>query len=281
MGSNDGDALAALVAKGIRIPPQPAVLMELQRMLQADDYDVRSLARVIADDPGIAAMLFKAARSPVFARGKKLESLDQVLMVIGVKQTCNLVQAMALAAALSDGSRKAFEIFWERSREVAQMAAIIARDRVSICNVFPDQAYMAGIFHECGVPVLMQRFPEYCGALHLDDACCWPSLMEEDRRFDLDHCSVGYLVARHWGLPDFVCAAVRYHHELPRDELGTVCTLVAILQLAIHFYHRVHNVPDPLWEKIGTAVLTEVGIHPDDEPGYFEEISDLFHAGAG
>ncbi len=275
----ESDALAGLAAKGIKIPPQPAVLLELQQMLESDDCDVRSLARVIAKDPGIAAMLFKAARSPVFARGKKLESLDQVLMVIGVKQTFNLVQAMALASALSDGSRRAFEIFWERSREVAQMAAIIARDRVSICNVFPDQAYMAGIFHECGVPVLMQRFPEYCGALHLDDACCWPSLMDEDARFDLDHCSVGYLVARHWGLPDFVCAAVRYHHELPKDELGTVCTLVAILQLAIHFYHRVHGVPDPLWETIGAAVLTEVGIHPEDEPGYFEEISDLFHAG--
>ncbi|MBL8490138.1 MAG: HDOD domain-containing protein [Rhodocyclaceae bacterium] len=281
MSADEGAALAELVSKGIKIPPQPAVLVELQKKLQSDDYDVRSLARIIAQDPGIAAMLFRAARSPVFARGKKMESLDQVLMVIGVKQTFNLVQAMALSAALSDGTRKAFEIFWERSRDVAQMAAIIARDRVSICNVFPDQAYMAGIFHECGVPVLMQRFPDYCGALRLDDACCWPNLMEEDRRFDLDHCSVGYLVARHWGLPDFVCAAVRYHHELPRDELGAVCTLVAILQLGIHFYHRVHHVPDPLWDTIGSAVLTELGIHPDDEEGYFEEMADLFHAAAG
>lgn len=281
MSADEGAALAELVSKGIKIPPQPAVLVELQKKLQSDDYDVRSLARIIAQDPGIAAMLFRAARSPVFARGKKMESLDQVLMVIGVKQTFNLVQAMALSAALSDGTRKAFEIFWERSRDVAQMAAIIARDRVSICNVFPDQAYMAGIFHECGVPVLMQRFPDYCGALRLDDACCWPNLMEEDRRFDLDHCSVGYLVARHWGLPDFVCAAVRYHHDLPRDELGAVCTLVAILQLGIHFYHRVHHVPDPLWDKIGPAVLTELGIHADDEEGYFEEMADLFHAAAG
>ena len=68
-------------------------------------------------------MLFKAARSPVFARGKKVETLEQILMVIGVKQTFNLVQAVALATVLSDGARKAYEVFWMRSQEVAQIAA--------------------------------------------------------------------------------------------------------------------------------------------------------------
>jgi HD-like signal output (HDOD) protein len=269
-------AMKDLVAKGIKIPPQPKVLLELQRMLSSDNYDVRSLARVIADDPGISAMLFKAARSPVFSRGKKFESLEQVVMVVGVKQTFNLVQAMALATSVSDSKRKAFDIFWTRSQEVAQLAALIAEDRVSICNVFADQAYMAGIFHECGVPVLMQRFPEYCKALQLDNATCWPNLSEEDKRFNVDHCTIGYIVARHWNLPDFVCAAVQYHHEMPRDELGAARTLVALLQLGIHFYHRITRTPDPLWEKIGAEVLHEVGLTPEGEQEYYEEISERF-----
>ncbi len=269
-------AMKDLVAKGIKIPPQPKVLVDLNKTLASDNYDVRSLAQIIAADPGITAMLFKAARSPVFGRGKKLDNLEQIIMVVGVKQTFNLVQAMALSSAVSDKSRKAFDIFWTRSQEVAQMAALIARDRVSICNVFPDQAYMAGIFHECGVPLLMQRFPDYCKSLHLDNACCWPNLAEEDAKFSVDHCSIGYIVARHWNLPDFVCAAIQYHHELPREEVGTACTLVAILQLGIHFYHRISNIDDPLWAKIGGAVLSELGIHANEEQNYFEEISEQF-----
>lgn len=269
-------AMKELVAKGIKIPPQPKVLLELQRLLADGDYDMRTLAKVIGADPGISAMLFKAVRSPVFGRGRKFESLDQVLIVVGVKQTYNLVQAMALASAVSDSKRKAFDIFWTRSQEVAQLAAMIAEDRVSICNVFPDQAYMAGIFHECGVPVLMQRFPDYCKALHLDNATCWPNLAEEDQRFNVDHCSIGYIVARHWNLPDFVCAAVQYHHEIPHDELGAARTLVALLQLAIHFYHRITNTADPLWAKIGPEVMQEVGLHPDGEQEYYDEISERF-----
>ena len=277
--SIDADkAMKELVAKGIKIPPQPKVLLELRNMLAKDNYDVRKLAKIIAADPGISAMLFKAARSPVFGRGKQFAALDQVIMVVGVKQTFNLVQAMALSTAVSDSARKAFDVFWTRAQEVAQISALIAGDRVSICNVFPDQAYMAGIFHECGVPVLMMRFPEYCQALKLENASCWPNLAEEDARFNVDHCSVGYIVAKHWNLPDFVCAAIQYHHDMPRDELGAAKTLVAILQLGIQFYHRIVGIDNPLWPKIRDEVLAELGIHVDAEQEYFEEINEQFLA---
>jgi HD-like signal output (HDOD) protein len=278
MSINTDQAVKELVAKGIKIPPQPKVLLELQRKLASDNYDVRSLARIIAADPGISAMLFKVARSPLFGRGKKFDALDQVIMVVGVKQTFNLVQAMALSTAVSDSARKAFDVFWTRAQEVAQISALIAGDRVSICNVFPDQAYMAGIFHECGVPVLMLRFPDYCKSLQLANASCWPNLAEEDARFNVDHCSVGYIVARHWNLPDFVCNAIQYHHDMPREELGAAKTLVAILQLAVQFYHRIVEMDNPIWPKIRGEVLNELGIHPEGEQEYFEEISEQFLA---
>lgn len=268
-------AIRDLTAKGIKIPPQPRVLLELQQKFAADDYSIKELAGIIADDPGITAMLFKAARSPVFG-GKKLDTLPQVLMVIGVKQTYNLVQAVALSTTLSNAERQSFEMFWTRSQEIAQLAALIAADRVSVCNVFPDQAYMAGIFLECGVPVLMQRFPGYCSSLQLDKACCWPNLSDEDKLIHIDHNSVGYLIARHWKLPDFVCQAILYHQELPREEIGSVRTLVAILQLAVHFYHRIGRVDDPIWYKLRKEVLAELGICPETEQEYYELIHERF-----
>lgn len=269
-------AIKELVGKGIHLPPQPKVLLELQARFAADDYSMKELAAIISSDPAITAMLFKAVRSPVFGGGKKLDNLEQVLMVIGVKQTYSLVQAVSLSSTLSDHARRAFEIFWTRSGEVAQLAALIAAERVSVCNIFPEQAYMAGIFHECGVPVLMQRFPKYSDKLHLDKACCWPSLAEEDEQFNVDHTSIGYLVARHWKLPDFVCQAILYHHDMPKNETGTVRTLVAILQLAIHFYHRIGLVDDAIWFKLRQEVLEELGLSVDTEQDYFELIREQF-----
>ena len=271
-------AIKELVAKGIKLPPQPKILLEFQAILASDDYSMKDLTSIISRDPSVTAMLFKAVHSPVFGRNKKLNSLEQVLMVVGVKQTFNLVQAIALSTSISNATRKSFEIFWTRSHEVAQLAALIAADRVSVCNIFPDQAYMAGIFHECGVPVLMQRFPDYCAKLHLDNTSCWPNLAEEDALFNVDHCSIGYLVAHHWKLPDFICHAILYHHELPHEELGAVRTLVATLQLAIHFYHRIIRTDHQVWWKIREEVLAELGLHLDEEQRYYEEITEQFLA---
>lgn len=281
MQVNEKEALERLAKQGVKIPPQPRVLVELQQLLVSDDYEMRSVAKVIGQDPGIVALLFRLARSPAFSRGKKVDSLEQILMVVGIKQVFNLVQAAALSATISDKTRRAFEVFWNRAHEIAQMAAIIAEDLVSVCNVFPDQAYLAGIFHECGVPVLMLRFPKYCAALKLEDATCWPNLAEEDTKFNVDHCSVGYLVARHWGLPDFVCDAIRYHHELPDERIGAASSLIAIIQLAAHFYHMLHHVEDPLWGKIGGRVLSELGFGPEDEKDYYDQISARFLDRAG
>ncbi|HUW37667.1 MAG TPA: HDOD domain-containing protein [Rhodocyclaceae bacterium] len=272
-------AMKELGSKGIKIPPQPKVLLDLRELLANNDFGVRKLTRIILGDPGIAALLFKAAGSPVFHRGKKFSSLEQVVMVVGAKQTFNLVQAIALSSAVPGRRRKALDIFWARSQDVAQLAATIAEDRVSVCNIFPDQAYLAGMFLECGVPILMQRFPDYCDALHLENSSCWPDLADEDVRFDVDHCSIGYLVAKHWNLPDFVCAAIQYHHEMPSEELGATSTLVAILQLAIHFYQRVSGVENPLWPRIRVPVMAELGLHIDFEQEYFEEISERFLEG--
>jgi HD-like signal output (HDOD) protein len=268
---NEAETLDRLATQGVKLPPQPRVLIELQKLLQSDDYEIRSVAKVIGQDPGIVALLFRAARSPAFARAKNAKTLEQILMVVGIKQVFNLVQAASLATSINDSTRRAFEVFWNRAQEIAQMAAIVAEDRVSVCNVFPDQAYLAGIFHECGVPVLMMRFPQYCETLRLEDATCWPNLSEEDSKFDVDHCSVGFLVARHWGLPDFVCDAIRFHHDLPEEKtIGASVSLVAIIQVASHFYHQLHAVDDPLWGKIGSRVMSELGLGADEEQDFYD-----------
>lgn len=281
MQINEQEALKQLAAQGVKIPPQPRVLMELQKLLASDDYDMRAVAKVITQDPGIVSLLFKATRSPAFARARNAKTLDQILMVVGIKQIYSLVQAVSLTTTICDSTRRAFDIFWSRAHEIAQMAAIIADDRVSVCNVFPEQAYLAGIFHECGVPVLMMRFPKYCETLKLENATCWPNLSEEDTKFDVDHCTVGYLVARHWGLPDFVCDAIRFHHDLPEEKtIGASVSLVAIVQAASHFYHRLHDVDDPLWDKIGSRVIAEMGLGCDEEHDFYELMSGRFLDGA-
>lgn len=276
--NDEGDSIRKLFASGLTLPPQPRVLLELQEMLLRGEVDTRKLEGTISKDPGIVAALFKVVRSAAYRRQQPLDSLNRILLAIGTKQTCNLVQAIGLASSLpAKHNAAAFEAYWTRSRAIAQIAMLIAGARISVCNIFPDQAYLAGIFHDCGVPVLMQRFPDYCHSMSLDQPGRWVDLSNEDRQFNADHCVVGYLLAKHWRLPAFICDAIRFHHDMARLEDHDSRTMVAILQLAIHIYYHDLHIDHEEWPAIAEEVATELGFGSDPLGEFIDEIIDNYH----
>ena len=270
-----------LLSRGVKIPPQPRVLQELYRLLQQKEFDIRVLSRVINQDPGITAMLFKVVSCAAYKQHQPFDSVGQILHAVGVRQTVNLVQGVALSA-MGDLKKnpRVYEAFWARSQAVAQIAMLIADERIAVCNIFPDQAYLAGIFHDCGVLLLLQRFAPYCAEMHLGEPGRWVDLAEEDRKFNADHCVVGYLVARHWGLPEFICDAIRYHHELSHLGLHASRTMVAILQLAIEIYYRDQRVHNAEWDRVKLEVLPELGLGEDTLPEFVDVIAERFQSSA-
>lgn len=169
-----------------------------------------------------------------------------------------------------------YEAFWARSQSVGQLAMLIAEERVAVCNIFPDQAYMAGIFHACGVPLLLQRFPTYCQELRLGIPGRWVDWREEDRKFNTDHAVVGYLIARHWCLPDFICDAIRFQHALGELEEHAARSMVAILQLAIELHARDQRQPNPSWDEHRTTVLQELGLCEDTLPEFADVLLERY-----
>ncbi|MBL8450129.1 MAG: HDOD domain-containing protein [Dechloromonas sp.] len=268
-----------LLERGVNIPPQPRVMEELRQHLMRKEFDVRVLARVINQDPGLSAMLFKVVGSAAYKQHQPFASVEEILHTVGVRQTFNLVQAIALASiAVVKKNPRAYEAFWTRSQAVAQLAMLIADERIAVCNVFPDQAFLAGIFHDCGVPLLMQRFTTYCAEMHLGEPGRWIDLADEDKKFSADHCVVGYIVARHWNLPEFICDAIRYHHDMSSIGLHASRTMVAILQLAIEIFYRDQHVKNTEWDRVKEDVLIELGLRDDALPEFIDDILEAFHA---
>lgn len=271
-----------LLEGGVRIPAQPRVLDELRKLMQRKEMDVRPLAKVINQDPGLTAILFKVIGNSAYRQHPPLTTVEEILHAVGVRQTFNIVQAISLAG-LGDirKNRQVYEAFWARSHTIAQLAMLIADERIAVCNIFPDLAYLAGIFHDCGVPLLMQRFPTYCNEMRLGTPGVWTDLAEEDRKFNADHCVVGYLVARHWCLPDFICDAIRYHHAIA--ELGDheARSIVAILQLAIEIYCVDQHTSNPEWEAVRGEVLPELGLSDETLPEFIDVVLERFHGAGG
>jgi len=278
LSDDESKGVQRLIEKGITIPTQPRVLQELQQKLAQGVADVRVLARTIGQDPGMGAMLFRVVQSAAFIKYQPFDSLEYILQTVGLQQTSNLVRAIALSSALpAKHNRKAFETYWARSQAIADLAMLIAEDRITVCNIFPDQACLAGIFHDCGVPVLMQRFSTYGKDMRLDEPGSWVNPAEEDARFNADHCVIGYLVAKHWKLPDFICDSIRFHHDFRRIDDHAARTMVAILQFAIQLYSLDQGVSNTEWSQVSAEVLDELGLREEFLPELVDVILDRYH----
>lgn len=163
------------------------------------------------------------------------------------------------------------DAFWERVNDIAILSSLIAKRQRDVLRVSVEQAHMAGLFHDCGVPILMQRFPGYCA----DIARTWTDLEREDAAYDTNHAVMGYLLARHWKLPQAVCMAIRHHHD-PAQAMAGETPLVAILLLATHLRNLFCGYSESQWSEIEPAVLAELGISPLGKSEFMDEVLTQF-----
>lgn len=266
-----GDHLEQIL-QGIRIPPRPALLDEADRELSRDDPDLRRLAAIIARDVGLSAAVLKALNSPVFALRNKVANIGQAVILLGMRNLHSLVTAMALRNAMQ-GATAGLERFWDSAEKVASINAFI-------CGRLPrvprEQAYALGLFRDCGIPLLMQRFADYPETLRAAAAQDHPLPEFEQVRHGTSHTAVGKFVGQTWGLPDTVCQAIQLHHKIDviyRDggPDNAVKALVGINFLAEKLIEASVSLrPDPVWESHGGAVLDFLGL--SDE--HYYEIED-------
>jgi HD-like signal output (HDOD) protein len=260
----------AFLNTGINLPPQPKVLMEIDAILAKPNASLRGVAELVAKDAALTARIFKIIHSPFFALGREIDSLDQAIAILGHQATLTVIKGAALRQAIG-GDLPAIDAFWERANDIAALCRLIAKKQRSILRVSLEHTHMAGLFHDCGVPILMQRFPGYCSTL----AQGWPDLVEEDAKVKSSHAVAGYLVARNWKLPAAVCQCVRHHHELGSLSAEDH-TLTAILLMATHLYDLVFGKESGDWEAHSATVLAEIGLTPATQVEFQEEIIQSF-----
>ncbi|TAJ81233.1 MAG: HDOD domain-containing protein [Gallionellaceae bacterium] len=272
--NNEKALLDKVLDSQISIPPQPAILLEIDRLLNKPNNQLTAIGDLINKDVGLTAAIFKLVNSSFYKTATPITNIQKAITVLGLSQVENLIKGIALRKAIG-GNDIAYEKFWERSDEIATLSAIVAAKQISACNIAVDQAYMAGLFHECGVPILMQRFPDYCQTFRLNQGSNWPDFNEEDRRFNTDHTVVGFMVTKHWNLPEFICQAVRFHHERLNVDHAAL-TLVSILQVARHLHKKIHRLPDNEWAKIRAQVMEEIGVDEEGSIEFMEDVVEIF-----
>ncbi len=256
------------VLLGIKIPPQPQILVDLQIEQIMPDPDLKRIASLISRDVGLAGTILKVVNSPFYGLSNKITSVDQAVSLIGLDSVINIINGVSIKSEMSDETIVHMNRFWDTANDIAMIATNVAKQ---VGFPKPDIAYLLGLFHNSGVPLLMSRFDNYLAVLEQSYANNSDRIIDiENKELNTNHAVVGYYIAKSWNLPKILCEAIAEHHNCERHFLGKqqaeteAKTLLAILKLSEHIcgsYRILGNqVVDHEWELIGAEVLTHLGL---------------------
>lgn len=269
--------------QGITIPPQPQIMVDLQMEQLNPNCSMKHIARLISQDVGLAGSMLKTVNSPLYGLKNKIASIEQAINLLGIASVVNIINALSIRGSLTDEAIVALGHFWDSAMDIAATCSNIAKQ---IGYRAPDEAYTFGLFHNCGIPLLMQRFDNYANVMR-------KAYAEQNRRvidvendvLKTNHAVVGYYVARSWNLPAHICDAIAEHHSVEKvfSDHDTVQNerknLIAILKMAEHICRNYLTLGDAAtdyeWQRIEKNLLEYVGLSGYDYQNMLESMQEM------
>ncbi|MCX7169160.1 MAG: HDOD domain-containing protein, partial [Proteobacteria bacterium] len=152
------DATLERTLKDIGIPPRPEIIDRIAAEMRKDDPNYRHLGQLISADVSLSASLIKTANSPFFGFPSRAHSINEALMMLGLDVVSRAIAGISLRKAFPADVR--LERFWHASAQIAALSGwltqIIGKGRLRA-----DDAYTFALFRDCGIPVMLRRFPTY------------------------------------------------------------------------------------------------------------------------
>ncbi len=273
--------VAALLENAIRdigIPSRPSILDRINAEMHKDNPDFHHLAHLITSDVGLAAGLISISNSPYFSFRGRARSTNEALMILGLDVSSRAIAGLILRKLFPE--TPGLNRFWDASAIIARLSGWLAQQGGSDINIRADDAYTFGLFRDCGIPILLNRFPHYPTVLKNANGEKELSFTAvEEAQCPTNHAVLGSMLAQSWWLPEEVCLAIRHHHDyallqqddsivLPSVTLG----LIATAQLAEHLLqHHTGLSMTQEWDKAGAVCLELLRIDEKDLQSVYKE----------
>jgi len=226
------DNKLVLLKKLSNIEPLPAIITQLTELMEQDEPDINSIAKVLKTEIGLTTRLLRVANSPFFGFQRQVSSINEAIVMLGLTDLKNLVMSFVIVRQFDKVGIWDIldqERFWQHSMAVAglgaRLATLVGRGELK------NDAFTLGVIHRLGMCVLAHSFPtEYKAALSKE------AVLEHNEitTLGLDHHEVGALICQHWNLPvRFVTAVALSKSESEAEMPEKTALLTTILGLSI------------------------------------------------
>jgi HD-like signal output (HDOD) protein len=210
------------------LPAQPQSLVKLAALLREDDINLHAIGALVESDMSFAAAVMKAVNSPLYGLKGRVQSVQQAVTYLGVREISGIAYESGLQAAFPQVPQ--LLAVWER----ASVRGLLMGRLAQALSMEAWGAHTAGLFEECGKAVLYKHAPAVYAPM-LAAAADDVALAELERQaFGVSHDEVGARLCEAWGLTPAAVASVRHHVSiqstlrLPRVSHRYICVLSAL-----------------------------------------------------
>ena len=142
-----------------RVPRVPAIVPQLMQMLRDPSRSSGDLARHVAQDPVLVAAVLRGANSPYYGAGRRIESLDQAVLVLGQDGLRQLVAGVALKPLINVQSGRFTRLGAPRVWQQSEAAGAACR-ALAAGTPMAFEAFLVSLLVNMGTIVVMRAFDE-------------------------------------------------------------------------------------------------------------------------
>ncbi|MBN1131290.1 MAG: HDOD domain-containing protein [Chitinispirillaceae bacterium] len=274
--------------KNITTLPTPSpVLRRISAVVANPASSMEQVVEAVRFDPAIAGKILRLANSAYIGMPRTVASLQNALVLIGLKRVQTLVLVSQFSGLPSDraGASLSLERFWRHSTMAALIAESIGRHLKRYVAVDEQELFSAAILHDIGKLVLAAYDGEtirLAGERAAAEGKPFFAAEEENR----SHTVVGALLADQWGFPPLLSAAIARHHS--PDAAGPGAPFVSFIHVADVMSHLIGAATheNEIAPPLDPSALLAVRLPPErlriiaeteaENQARIEELSDVF-----
>lgn len=252
-----GDPAASAESLLRRLPALPTVSARLLSMMGKPDSSLKEISNLIVSDAALTGEILRMSNSAMFGSRNEVRNILQALAVLGTEKVKGLACTIALRSFLGNALQiPALKRCWRHNLATAVLASEIA----DWARQDSGEAYTAAILHDVGRLGLIALDPAtYLQVLDRAVQEKLPLCQVEEAAYGMDHAMAGEWLAKSWGLPEFITAAIRSHHGAPPVDTEGVgglvhysCRIADFIGFGALDEGEVAKSPDPIVEFVAS-----------------------------
>lgn len=207
-------SLIELISRIDTLPSVPSLYHEVVFEAQLPNGSLAKVADIISKDVSMSAKLLQVVNSALFGFPGQVSSILRAVSLLGIENIKALILSLKIFTCCHPKNIPGYSLsgLWGHSLAVA-MAARTMVTQQGLPQSSIDEAFMAGMLHDVGKIVLINKLPGECLKIsELVNASGCKLYVAENEILGADHAQLGAYLMTIWGLSQATVEAIAYHH---------------------------------------------------------------------